>query len=354
MDQLPLIDNTLYELAPNDTLPSTLADINKNHIYLVKADTTGTNNVYAEYIYTGTSATYDATKWEKLGEVTASVDLSGYYTKTDADKKITSEINKHRINTIGFVPATDDTGNLQLKLTEYQGEKVGPTTIPAVTASTNGLMSPTLLTKLNGIATGANNYVHPNSSAGDKKIGLYKIATDAQGHVIEATDVTKDDLDDAELIPEMSVNAITKTATENKLTITYNEIPHITTFATATSKEAGLLSADLFNKLSGLYSTPLTNTVTADDISHAVTGKAVSTAINNHIVNNNNLESVTTGDYHIIGQSDNTNNAAALVNSLKYYYNATDHSTLRIDGSAVWDEQTLIAITNDELTKILV
>jgi len=111
------LDTTLFEVVSE--LPSTIATI-KKHIYLKAAGTTGDKNNYAEYIYTGDlTATYDATKWEKLGDVTASVDLSGYYTKIDADKKIASEINKHRINNIGFVPATDGTSDLQLKLTEY-------------------------------------------------------------------------------------------------------------------------------------------------------------------------------------------------------------------------------------------
>lgn len=47
----------------------------KKHIYMMKAGTTGDKNIYAEYIYVGdVSGNYDATKWEKLGEVTTSVD----------------------------------------------------------------------------------------------------------------------------------------------------------------------------------------------------------------------------------------------------------------------------------------
>ena len=50
----------------------------KRHIYLVK-DSDTTNNKYAEYVYTGDiSATYDATKWEKLGDFRATVDLKDY------------------------------------------------------------------------------------------------------------------------------------------------------------------------------------------------------------------------------------------------------------------------------------
>ena len=57
----------------------------KKHIYMVAASTTSSQNVYMEYIYTGdTSQTYDASKWEQLGEYKANVDLSGYLTKTSA------------------------------------------------------------------------------------------------------------------------------------------------------------------------------------------------------------------------------------------------------------------------------
>ena len=255
LKQLGNLDTTLFEVVTE--LPSTIATI-KKHIYLKAAGTTGDKNNYAEYIYTGDlTATYDATKWEKLGEVTASFDLSGYYTKTDADKKIASEINKHRIETIGFVSATDGTSDLQLKLTEYQGAKVGPTTIPTVTTNTNGLMSPTLLTKLNGIADGA-----------------------------------------------------TRNAVVNKVESTGTD---------------------------------------------AVSGKAVYDAINTHKLTNNNLSSTAIGNtYSILGECDSeTNEVGALVDSLTYQYSA-DHSTLSIDGAAVWDESTLRAISNDELTEILI
>jgi hypothetical protein len=255
LSQLGNLDTTLFEVVTE--LPSTIATI-KKHIYLKAVGTTGDKNNYAEYIYTGDlTATYDATKWEKLGEVTASFDLSGYYTKTDADKKIASEINKHRIETIGFVPATDGSSDLQLKLTEYQGANVGPTTIPTVTTNTNGLMSPTLLTKLNGIADGA----------------------------------TRNTV----------VNKVESTGTD------------------------------------------------------AVSGKAVYDAINTHKLTNSNLSSTAIGNtYSILGECDSeTNEVGTLVDSLTYQYSA-DHSTLSIDGAAVWDESTLRAISNDELTKILI
>lgn len=71
------IDTTLFQIV--SALPT--SGINKTRIYLVASANRDPNgkNIYAEYIYTGnTSATYDATKWEKIGEYTPTVDLSPY------------------------------------------------------------------------------------------------------------------------------------------------------------------------------------------------------------------------------------------------------------------------------------
>lgn len=71
------IDTTLFQIV--SALPT--SGINKNRIYLVASANRDPNgkNIYSEYIYTGdTSATYDATKWEKIGEYTPTVDLTPY------------------------------------------------------------------------------------------------------------------------------------------------------------------------------------------------------------------------------------------------------------------------------------
>lgn len=68
------------------------------------------------------------------------------------------------------------------------------TTYDNATTSSDGLMSSEDKTKLDGIATGANNYTHPSSVAGAKSSGLYKIATDTSGHIVAATAVTKSDI----------------------------------------------------------------------------------------------------------------------------------------------------------------
>lgn len=49
-----------------------------------------------------------------------------------------------------------------------------------------------LMNKLNGIASGANNYVHPSYTS--RASGLYKIVVDATGHISQAAAVTKADI----------------------------------------------------------------------------------------------------------------------------------------------------------------
>ena len=68
------------------------------------------------------------------------------------------------------------------------------TTYGNATQSTSGLMSAADKTKLDGISTGANKYVHPTGEAANKTLGLYKVATDATSHVKQVAAVTKDDI----------------------------------------------------------------------------------------------------------------------------------------------------------------
>lgn len=348
LENLGNLDTTLFEVVTGD-LPNTIAKI-KKHIYLKTAKTTGEKNNYAEYVYTGgidpEKDTYDATKWEKLGEVTASVDLSEYYTKTQTD----SQINKHRINTIGFVPAASGT-DLQLKLTEYQGEVVGPTTIPLVSNtadnSRNGLMSPTMLTKLNGL----NNYTHPEHTA--HTIGLYKITVDDLGHVSATANVEAKDLKAAGALTSAPAFELGSTVHPDKITInaSYNGTNHPVDIAEADSKHPGLISPALYDKLTGIT---VKDTVTSTG-TDAVSGKAVWNHVYNYKIHGDNVGNEVNGtSYTIVARSDDDNTVTCLTDVLTLNYDATNHSNLVVDSAVVWDEDNLKAISNDRLTEILV
>lgn len=88
--QLGNLDTTVAEVVT--TLPTTNI---KKHIYLVKDASDVTQNQYKEYIYTGdTSATYDASKWEKLGDFRATVDLAGYAKTADVNTALSNKVDK--------------------------------------------------------------------------------------------------------------------------------------------------------------------------------------------------------------------------------------------------------------------
>lgn len=358
-EQLPDIDTTLYELAPNNTLPSTLADINKNHIYLVKADTAGTNNVYAEYIYTGTSATYDATKWEKLGEVSAKVDLSGYATTTYVQNAVSTAKHDVKPDTVNFTKHTDTT-DLDIDIRNSDGTKLTkPIPIPLVNidGNTNGLMSPTMLTKLNGL----NNYTHPTHPA--KDTGLYKIAVDSLGHVSAATPVGKKDITDLGIPGSAGVllSQVTPNANEVAVKLTYNgsATPSFQ-LDSATSENAGVMSAAAYTKLNGIdegaNKTDIDQTVSATG-TNPVSGKGIYDAIDTHKMTSSNLDpssGSTDTIYTLLACDENDNNNVHSLGDLAEIHFATDGSTsLVIDTATYWNDLSLRAITNDELTEIL-
>lgn len=66
------------------------------------------------------------------------------------------------------------------------------TTYSDATTSSHGLMTAAMVTKLNGIASGANAYSHPGYTA--RSSGLYKITVDGTGHVSGVASVTKADI----------------------------------------------------------------------------------------------------------------------------------------------------------------
>lgn len=139
--QLGNLDTTVAEVVT--ALPTTNI---KKHIYLIRDTDSVTQNQYKEYIYTGnTSATYDDSKWEKLGDVRPTVDLKDYAKKMDTIKNLTFENRGSEL----FINVT---GGNDTKTSDH---------VPAASSSTDGTMSATDKIKLDGIETHANNYSLP-------------------------------------------------------------------------------------------------------------------------------------------------------------------------------------------------
>ena len=147
--QLGNLDTTVAEVVT--ALPTTNI---KKHIYLIK-DTDGvTQNQYEEYIYTGdTSATYDASKWEKLGDFRATVDLADYAKKSEA---------------VGIMDVTESANAVDFEYKDINGTTLGYVSLEKATENVAGVMSSADRIKLNGIANNANNYSLPTASSTTK------------------------------------------------------------------------------------------------------------------------------------------------------------------------------------------
>lgn len=148
--QLGNLDTTVAEVVT--ALPTTNI---KKHIYLIK-DTDGvTQNQYEEYLYTGdTSAEYDASKWEKLGDFRPTIDLANYAKKTDTVKNISFSTYASTNTKILKIVKADDT--------------IDNVIIPTTSINGYGFMDESDKRKLDGIANNANNYSLPTASSTTK------------------------------------------------------------------------------------------------------------------------------------------------------------------------------------------
>lgn len=134
--QLGNLDTTVAEVVT--ALPTTNI---KKRIYLIKDASGVTQNKYEEYIYTGdTSATYDASKWEKLGDFRTTVDLAGYAKESDAATSL--EI-------------TPSASYIQFVLRAINHSEIDWPSLDSATSTKAGIMTANDKVKLDGITSGA-------------------------------------------------------------------------------------------------------------------------------------------------------------------------------------------------------
>lgn len=169
--QLGNLDTTVAEVVT--ALPTTNI---KKHIYLIKDASGVSQNQYEEYIYTGdTSATYDASKWEKLGDFRATVDLAGYAKKSEA---------------IGVIAVNESANAVDFEYKDINNRTLGYVSLEKASENVAGVMSSEDRKKLDGIANNANNYSLPTASStikGGITLGYpqsgknYPVALDSNG-----------------------------------------------------------------------------------------------------------------------------------------------------------------------------
>ena len=172
-----------------------------------------------------TNTEYEEATPQKAGLMSASdkTKLNGIANNANNYSHPNTPGNKH-------IPAGGAAG----QILQYESDGTAKWATPAETSydlatpDTNGLMSATDKTKLDGIAANANNYTHPSFT--QRAAGLYKVTVNNQGHVTNAVAVTKSDIT-ALGIPGQDTN---------------------TTYEVATTSNAGLMSAADKTKLNNI------------------------------------------------------------------------------------------------------
>lgn len=275
--QLGNLDTTVAEVVT--ALPTTNI---KKHIYLIKDASGVSQNQYEEYIYTGdTSATYDASKWEKLGDFRATVDLADYAKKSETLSNLVWEQRG---------------SDLFLAIIVGNGDHVSEA-MPTASSSTTGAMSNTDKVKLDGIEARANNYFLPLATAatrGGIKVGYaangrnypvqmdgenayvnipwtdtnttYGLATPTKDGLMKASDKAKLDLFDTSKVTSsigvaklltVDYKGIAMQREASSLTVVFNTLDKSSSslnFTAASPNIAGLMSGADKKKLDGIAS----------------------------------------------------------------------------------------------------
>lgn len=144
------IDLGIYQIV--DSLPASNQNPNKIYLVLTSPATQQEQDVYTEYLWTGTG-------WEKLGEYKAAIDLAPYLKKED----IVTEVSKAGFAKLSETEVVSDiefessTNGVEAKISITDGDegtsKADVTgTIPKASATGNGVMTSDQFTKLGGIA----------------------------------------------------------------------------------------------------------------------------------------------------------------------------------------------------------
>ena len=210
VDRIPSIPDSKIEgvsasklvgMIPTGNLPSYVDDVIEADDYDALPPTGEAGKIYVDketnktYRWGG-SAYVEISASLALGETSATA-FRGDYGKTAYDhaqakgSEFATGFYKITTNAEGHV--TSATAVSKGDITAL-GVPAQDTTYVDATTSNSGLMSAADKTKLNGIADGANNYTHPTSDAGALGSNIYKITTDADGHITAATPVAKGDI----------------------------------------------------------------------------------------------------------------------------------------------------------------
>ena len=208
----------------------------------------------------------------------------------------------------GLVPAP--AAGKQTSFLRGDGTWVVPTntTYSAATQSANGLMSAADKTKLDGIATGANNYTLPTASSS------------ILGGVKTGSNITN------------SSGTISLTKANVTSALGYTPPTTNTTYSNATQSAAGLMSAADKTKLDGIENKIVTFTITGNCVNHE------QVTINTTYANIKSL--IDSGKIvHLVGSENSLNSKIVFIS--QYYMESSEYGSCMIFASDIWYDSTI-------------
>ena len=274
----------------------------------------------------------------------------------DDIKSITSAIEVDKDD------ALKNTNSLHIKLTRNDATKVLDLKLPNATQDNSGIMPrgymddiDAALTKIDGIAEGANKTIVDSAFSTtstnpvqNKIISTWKNTTEESIHgALNLIAANKSKLDTIDDHANNYSHPTHTAAAEGLYKVTVDNLGHVSHTTAVTKEDITKLG------ISGSAST--VDTAMSSTSTNAVQNKVIYEAINNHIIDNNNLAGLGSKQeqFSILGQKDSDLRVSALDERLVYNYVPGSQGSLSVDGQFVLTEDSITALSETEINDIL-
>ena len=274
----------------------------------------------------------------------------------DDIKSITSAIEVDKDD------ALKNTNSLHIKLTRNDATKVLDLKLPNATQDNSGIMPrgymddiDAALTKIDGIAEGANKTIVDSAFSTtstnpvqNKIISTWKNTTEENIHgALNLIAANKSKLDTIDEHANNYSHPTHTAAAEGLYKVTVDNLGHVSHTTAVTKEDITKLG------ISGSAST--VDTAMSSTSTNAVQNKVIYEAINNHVIDNNNLAGLGSKQeqFSILGQKDSDLRVSALDECLVYNYVPGSQGSLSVDGQFVLTEDSITALSETEINDIL-
>ena len=274
----------------------------------------------------------------------------------DDIKSITSAIEVDKDD------ALKNTNSLHIKLTRNDATKVLDLKLPNATQDNSGIMPmgymddiDAALTKIDGIAEGANKTIVDSAFSTtstnpvqNKIISTWKNTTEDNIHgALNLIAANKSKLDTIDDHANNYSHPTHTAAAEGLYKVTVDDLGHVSHTTAVTKEDITKLG------ISGSAST--VDTAMSSTSTNAVQNKVIYEAINNHVIDNDNLARLGSKQeqFSILGQKDSDLRVSALGECLVYNYVPGSQGSLSVDGQFVLTEDSITALSETEINDIL-